>query len=265
MFFVLSKTIAFLLMPSNLLVILCALGLLLMATRWRRMGRWLAGGSVVLLLAAGYLPVARYLLNTLEERFPRWDASRGAPDGIVILGGAIHGVPGRPEDEPSLTGDGSRVLAIGRLARAYPDARIIYSSGDASLLANSRPEADFVPPLLDAMGVPRERVVLEPRSRNTEENAIFSKALAQPKPGERWLVVTSAWHMPRAVGCFRRVGFDVEAYPVGWRTPPDGGLWPLGVFGRGLAATDFAAHEWVGLVAYWLTGRTSALLPGPAR
>ena len=263
MFFVLSKTVAFLLMPSNILVLSCAAGVVLLFTRWRRAGRWLAGVSVVALLAIGYLPVGRLLLNVLEDRFPRWDASRGAPDGIVVLGGAIHGVPGRPGDEPSLTGDGARVVAIGRLARAYPNARVIYSSGDASLLANSRPEADLVPPLLDAMSVPRERVTLEARSRNTQENAIFSKELAQPKPGERWLVVTSAFHMPRAMGCFRRIGFEVEAYPVGWRTPPKVSLLPRGVFGAGLAMTDFAAHEWIGLVAYWLTGRTSELLPGP--
>ncbi|MDP2411881.1 MAG: YdcF family protein [Pseudolabrys sp.] len=263
MFFVLSKTVAFLLMPSNLLVLLCAAGLVLMATRWRRAGRWLAGMSVVLLLAIGYLPVGRLLVNVLEDRFPRWDASRGAPDGIVVLGGAIRDIPGRPADEPTLSGEGARVMAIGRLARAYPDARIIFSSGDASLRANRRPEADQLPPLLDAMGVPRERVTLERRSRNTHENAIFSKELAQPKPGERWLVVTSAFHMPRAIGCFRRAGFDVEAYPVSWRTADGGTVRPQGVFSSGLSATDFAAHEWSGLVVYWLTGRTDALLPGP--
>ncbi len=265
MFFVLSKTVAFLLMPSNLLMLLCVAGLALTATRWRRAGRWLAGVSVVLLLAIGYLPVGRLLINVLEERFPRWDASGGAPDGIVVLGGAIRDIPGRPADEPTLTGDGARVTALGRLARAYPNARIIFSSGDASLRANGRPEADLLPPLLDAMGVPRERVTLERRSRNTHENAIFSKELAQPKPGERWLVVTSAYHMPRAIGCFRRAGFDVEAYPVSWRTPKGGSWRPQGVFSSGLAATDFAVHQWIGLVAYWLTGRSTALLPGPVR
>jgi uncharacterized SAM-binding protein YcdF (DUF218 family) len=263
MFFILSKTAAFLLMPSNLLMLLCALGVALAVTRWRRAGLWLAGVSFVFLLLAGFLPVGSLLMNTLENRFPRWDASRGAPDGIVVLGGAIHGMPSRARDEPSLTGDAARVIAIGRLARAYPNARIIFSGGDASLLANGGREADYLPPLLDAMGVPRDRVTPESRARNTEENAVFSTELAQPKPGERWLLVTSAWHMPRAIGCFRRVGFSVEAYPVGWRTPERVALRPSRVFGSGLAMTDFAAHEWIGLVAYWLTGRTSALLPEP--
>ena len=81
--------------------------------------------------------------------------------------------------------------------------------------------------------------------------------------GERWLLVTSAQHMPRAVGCFRRVGFPVEAYPVDWHTFP---RWQPRFslqFGAGLALTDAVVHEWEGLLAYWLTGRTSALFPAP--
>ena len=104
------------------------------------------------------------------------------------------------------------------LARSFPQARIVYSGGDASLLGNQPDEAQFALPLLESFGVARARIALERRSRNTYQNAAFSKELVKPKPGERWLLVTSAHHMPRAVGCFRRVGFDVEAYPVDWRT-----------------------------------------------
>jgi len=124
-------------------------------------------------------------------------------------------------------------------------------------------EANFLYPLLDYFGIPRERVMLESRSRNTEENAVFSKELVQPKPGERWLLVTSAQHMPRAVGCFRRVGFAVEAYPVAWHTGKRVGLSPADVVSHGLGQLDSAVHEWLGLVVYRLTGRTSELLPGP--
>jgi uncharacterized SAM-binding protein YcdF (DUF218 family) len=108
------------------------------------------------------------------------------------------------------------------------------------------------------------RLTLEGRSRNTIENAIYSKALAHPKPGERWLLVTSALHMPRAIGTFRRAGFAVEAYPVDYQTNGWGDL--LDVFGSasgGLARTDNALHEWIGLIAYRITGKTSELLPGP--
>jgi uncharacterized SAM-binding protein YcdF (DUF218 family) len=104
---------------------------------------------------------------------------------------------------------------------------------------------------------------LELRSRNTEENAAFTKELVKPKAGERWLLVTSAEHMPRAVGCFRQAGFPVEAYPVSWHTRKQVSLRPGPVFSYGLARLDIATHEWIGLLTYWLTGRTSELLPGP--
>ena len=120
----------------------------------------------------------------------------------------------------TLSDAAERVTVIAKLARDYPNANIVFSSGDASLLGDQPAEADYLYPLLDSFGVPRARVMLEDKSRNTAENAAFVKALVKPKPGERWLLVTSAQHMPRAVGCFRRVGFPVEAYPVDWHTYP---------------------------------------------
>ena len=263
MFFILSKTAAFLLLPSNLLIMLGGVGLVLMVTRFQRAGRRLALGSLILLALLGFSPLGRVLSHGLESRFPPWDPGRGAPDGIVVLGGAIAPGLSRDYSDTVVGGDAGRVIAIATLARAYPNARIVYSGGDASLLGNGLSEANFLYPLLDYFGIPRERVMLESRSRNTEENAVFSKELVQPKPGERWLLVTSAQHMPRAVGCFRRVGFAVLAYPVAWHTGKRVGLYPADVVGHGLGQLDSAVHEWLGLVVYRLTGRTSELLPGP--
>jgi uncharacterized SAM-binding protein YcdF (DUF218 family) len=263
MFFVLSKTAAYFLLPSNLLITVGLTGLALTATRYRRAGKRMALGSLALLMALAVLPVGSTLLNILEDRFPPWDTSHGAPTGIIVLGGAI--APDLSQDRGvPFVGDGAgRLFALAKLARKFPSAHIIYSGGNGSLFPGGPAEADFLGPLLDDFGIPRQRVRLESRSRDTAENAIDSKEVAQPKPGDRWLLVTSAWHMPRAIGCFRRAGFPVEAYPVDWRTPRHPGfklsLSPL----ANLKRTDVVAHEWLGLVAYWLTGRTSALLPGP--
>jgi uncharacterized SAM-binding protein YcdF (DUF218 family) len=98
------------------------------------------------------------------------------------------------------------------------------------------------------------------------ENAVFSKAIVQPKPGERWLLVTSAYHMPRAIGVFRKAGFPVESYPVDWRTRgAKDALRPFGAMSDELRRTDTAVHEWVGLAVYWLIGHSSELFPGPTR
>ena len=263
MFFILSKTVGFLLLPSNLLILLALVGAVLLATRWSRAGLGMVIGAVVLLAMVGLFPVGAFLIHGLESRFPQWNAARGAPDGIIVLGNAISPKLSSAFGEPVFNGSGSRMLAMAKLSRAYPNARIVYSGGDASVFGNGVREADFVYPALESLGIARERVQLETQSRNTAENAAFTKLLVNPKPGERWLLVTSARHMPRAMGCFRKADFPVEAYPVGWRAADVLDLeWGRGL-ADGLERLDSAAYEWIGLLAYRLSGRTAELFPSP--
>jgi uncharacterized SAM-binding protein YcdF (DUF218 family) len=259
MFFVLSKTVALLLLPSNFLLGLGLAGVGLMMTRCKRDGAFTAAASLVLLAAASLLPVGDLLSHPLENRFPAWDASRGAPDGIVVLGGAIASGLSLEHGEPVIGDSGARIVAMARLANAYPNARIVYSGGDASLLGNEPPETNYVGPLLDYFGIPRARVVLESRSRNTAENAAYTKDLIKPKAGERWLLVTSAQHMPRAIGSFRKIAFPIEAYPVSWRTERT--LMSNRTIANRLARVDAATSEWIALFAYWLTGKTAERFP----
>lgn len=265
MFFILSKTIGFLLLPSNFLILFGLLGVILFGTRFKRAGIRLAATSLVLLAVAGFLPVGGFLAHILEDRFPPWTPAQGVPDGIIVLGGAINPVLSKARGAPQVSSSAERLIVVAALARAYPKARIVYSGGNASVFGGPS-EADYVLPLFESFGVARDRVTLERRSRNTAENAAFSKALIKPKPGEHWLLVSSAQHMPRAVGCFRKVGFPVEAYPVDWRTVPRfrlRDLVPPRYLSIRLQELDEAAHEWLGLTVYWLSGRTSAFLPGP--
>jgi uncharacterized SAM-binding protein YcdF (DUF218 family) len=264
MFFVLSKILGFFALPSNLLITFGLLGAALCATRFARAGRYLALGSLLLLAVAGFSPLGNALLGSLETRFPPWDATRGDPAGIVVLGGAITPDVSAARGEPALNEAAERVTVALALARRYPAAKIVYSGGDPGLLSRGAVEAEWAAELFDRFGLPRERVLLEARARNTAENARFTKDMIAPKDGERWLLVTSAAHMPRAVGAFRRVGFPVEAHPVDWRTRGAGDArLPFAVLSAGLARTDVAVHEWAGLLGYRLTGRTSEFFPGP--
>jgi uncharacterized SAM-binding protein YcdF (DUF218 family) len=114
------------------------------------------------------------------------------------------------------------------------------------------------------LGVPPERIIIEDKSRNTDENARFTFALLHPKPGQHYLLVTSAYHMPRTVGLFRKAGFDVVPYPVDYRTRGNwADLEPGGLASEGLAHVDLAMREWTGLVMYRLTGRIDSFFPGP--
>jgi uncharacterized SAM-binding protein YcdF (DUF218 family) len=263
MLYIASEILGFFAMPSNDLLALGFLGLFLMRSkRTTRAGRRLATAAMALILAFGLLPLGRLLMVPLEERFPPWDASHGAPDGIVVLGGVIEPeVADRPDS--GLNEAAERITAVAGLAHRYPAAKILFSGGDILLRPGSS-EAQAAGALLESFGIPASRLILEDQSRTTAENATFSRQFAIPKPSERWLLVTSAWHMPRAVGAFRKVGFPVEAYPVDYRTPGVAGLWiPFGSVSTGLRRTDTAMREWLGLVTYWLTGRSSALFPGP--
>jgi uncharacterized SAM-binding protein YcdF (DUF218 family) len=265
LFFILSKTVGVLLLPTNLLIVLGLAGALMAAmTRFARAGCRLMIAAIVLLALCAFSPSGNLLLYPLESRFPPWSAAQGAPDGIVVLGGPIDADLSVAHDAPVIRSAPDRIVAAAALARKYPNTRIVFSGGSANLFDNDAREADYAALLFESLGVDKTRVLMDRRSRNTYENALFSKELAAPKPGEHWLLVTSAFHMPRSIGLFRKVGFAVEPCPVDWRVGRSASdilaFTPLAT--DGLGRTDAAVREWIGLVAYWIAGRTSALFPG---
>ncbi|GJD49842.1 hypothetical protein OPKNFCMD_2577 [Methylobacterium crusticola] len=261
MFFVASKVLWFLATPSNLLLVVglagCGVAVL---TRRRALGLGLGLASLLALGAAGLSPVPAWLGAPLEERFPAFADDGGPVAGIVVLGGAVEPEASLAHGQLVLNDAGERMIALGDLARRYPEARIVFSGGSGRLRGGAS-EAEIVRRHAAGLGVEPGRLLYEERSRNTRENATYSAALAAPAAGERWLLVTSAWHMPRAVGCFRRAGFPVTPYPVDYRTA--GGDVPPAMAGRGLFQTDVAVREWAGLLAYHLAGYTDALFPAP--
>jgi uncharacterized SAM-binding protein YcdF (DUF218 family) len=266
LFFVLSKTLGIMLLPTNFLIGAGLIGAILLATRFASLGRRLMVASIVLLAICGFSPLGNWLLYPLEQRFPPWDAAQGAPDGIVVLGGSIDTDLSVAHGVPSFTHAVDRLTATASLARRYPNARIIFTGGSANLVSNDAREADYATEVFESLGIPAARITIERRSRNTQENAEFSKAVAAPKSGERWLLVTSAFHMPRSVGLFRKAGFNVEPYPVDWRAGGRADLMGLRVLSvDGLGLVDVAVREWMGLAAYWISGKTGAFFPGPVQ
>lgn len=265
MFFILSKTIGIMMLPSNFLIGIGLLGVVLCATRFASLGRKLMIASIVLLAIGGLSPMGNWLLYPLESRFPPWNPAQGAPDGIIVLGGPIDADLSAAHDATVIRTAADRIFATAELARRYPNARIVYSGGSGNLISTDARESDYAGRLLESLGIPKSRLIMERQSRNTQENAEFSKALVQPKSGERWLLVTSAYHMPRSVGLFRKAGFPVEPYPVDWRV---GGRRALLEFTNieddGLGRTDLGFREWLGLLAYWITGRIDSPFPGPS-
>jgi uncharacterized SAM-binding protein YcdF (DUF218 family) len=263
--FDIAKIVDFCLQPSALLLILLLAASVLLWTRHQKAARGLVVASAMLLLVGGLLPLSTWLILPLEDRFQRADLSGRDIDGIIVLGGAEDAHVAMGRNVHALNEAGERVTEALALARRYPKATLVFTGGAVAVLYPPSNEADAAKRLLQDFGITeRNRLVLEPKARNTWENAVYTKALLKPKPGERWLLVTSAWHMPRAMGAFREAGFAVEPWPVDYRTAGPSDRWRLlEAPSEGLRRLETALHEWIGLVAYRLLGRSNALFPSP--
>ncbi len=199
----------------------------------------------------------------LENRFPRAEPLDGPIDGIIMLGGAVNPPITADRGDPSVNDAAERVLAFADLVRRHPGARAVFTGGSGRLLAQDLKEDGSIRAALLQAGIPEGRVIYETDSRNTWENAVFSRDLVSPRPGERWLLVTSAMHMPRSVGIFRKIGWEVVPYPVDYRTRHDARPYARFELDRNLPTLDDAVREWIGLLSYRLMGRTDDLFPAP--
>ena len=241
--------------PSSVLLLAAVIGAAL-----RRRGRWLLWAALAIIAAVAIVPVGGLALARLEATFPPLK-SPARLDGILVIGGAIDARDFEAWPASGFTPAFGRLYEAARLAKAYPQARLIDIGGPTPSKPGRRSEADEAADVLVALGVPRARIEIERRSRNTYENAVNAAAIVHPRSGEIWVLVTSAFHMPRAMGCFRVAGFSPLADPVDYRWL---GSLSLGfnVVG-GLDDLDQAVHEYFGLVSYRLLGRTPSFWPSP--
>ena len=262
MSFVLSKVLWPLLAPANFLVAVLVVGVLALALGWRRFGFAFVGLATAALAFLTVAPVWAWVMVPLEARFPQ-PAWPDKVDGVIVLGGSVDTSATAAWKHPTVNHAADRLVEFAWLARKYPEARLVFTGGSGSLSNPEQLEAPVARAVLERMGAPVERMVFEDRSRNTYENAVFTKELMKPQPGETWVLITSAYHMPRSVGIFRKIGWPVLPDPVAYYSGlDDGERWGPNL-AKDLSVLDDAVHEWLGLVSYRLLGRTNALFPGP--
>jgi uncharacterized SAM-binding protein YcdF (DUF218 family) len=265
MAFLIGKLAFLLLRPSNLLLLIAVAGVVGLLLR-RRFGAPLVGVAVAAMAVCTLVPVGLWLAVPLENRFPPPPGDPARVDGIIVLGGGIDGRITQARGQPSFGATMERFAAIPELARRYPGARILFTGGVAwGGGSGAYPEAAVIARFLVGQGVPDGRVLLEDQARSTRANAMLTLRLARPQPGERWLLVTSAMHMPRSIGVFRRAGWpELRPWPVDYRST--GRFEWLGEpsLGQRLTELDLAAYEWWGLLYYRWLRYTDAIFPGPA-
>lgn len=261
MFFLLSKLLVPFETPSDLLLLILTLGVVFCwFAATRRLGVRLATLATAAYLMILALPVSDWVTAPLENRFP----PRALPthvDGIIVLGGAVNLEVSAQQGRPALNAEAERMTEFVRLAKRYQAARLVFGGG-SGLLTFQRgglSEADVARQFFMEQGLDPARVIFENRSRNTYENVAFSKAMARPKPGATWLLISSARDMPRTMGIFQKQGWPVVPVPVAFKA---GGAQSY-LLGDNLRKLDHAGHEWLGLLVYRITGKTSALFPAP--
>lgn len=249
--------------PAFVIPLVLLLAIALLWTPWRRFGRRVATIAAIAYVALIVLPVGGWLTMPLENRFPAPSEMPAQVDGILVLGGSVSPGLTVARGQPALNANAERLVEFVALARRYPDARLAFTGGGKSVGEGHPTEATISLLILDQLGLDTSRVVVEDRSTDTYGNAVLTREIVHPRAGETWLLVTSAWHMPRAMGAFRAAGWSVVPYPVDYTTGGalgvSVGLDPIYQF----PAITLAVHEWVGLLVYRLLGRSNELFPSP--
>lgn len=261
LFFWLSKTGWALAAPGSLLVFAAIALWLLLKLNAVRLARRLAGLTALALTLIALFPIGEWLLYPLESRFPQNPALPDHIDGIIVLGGTVDPAVSASWDQVETRATAEREFAFLALARRHPQARLVFTGGSGSLANQEGKEADWTRKLFAQQGLDVTGVTFERNSRNTYENALYSKRLVEPRPDENWLLITTAFHMPRSVGVFCKAGFPVIAYPVDHWTLRNNLLRTEWEFAANFYDVNIALQEWVGLLVYRLTGKTTGLLP----
>lgn len=248
--------------PSALLCLLVLGTFIAMLLRRNRLAFMLQAGATGIVFFFGLLPGGAWLALPLERRFPVIQDLPKDIAGIIALGGTERLAQSAAWGQPSLS-DPTPIAMLLALGRHYPHAKLVFTGGSSLPGAEALTESGIVRDFLREVGADAPRVMYEERSRNTLENALFTREMVRPHAGERWILVGQAASLPRAVGVFRHAGWDVIPVPAGFLTDGTARISGPPHLANRLSLASLAIHEWGGLLVYRLMGYTDELFPGP--
>lgn len=256
-FFFASKLLAIGLQVETWILGLAVLVFWALRTDRLRLAKRVAGTLVAAMVTIGVFPLGGSLLRSIEETYPVIHDLQTV-DGLIVLGGGEAPQASMVWEQPQLNDAGDRYVATLALAHQHPNARILFAGGSGRLrdVAGAPvSEASIAAKIFSDQGIAAERLLMEDRSRNTAENARLSMALADPAPDETWVLITSAYHMPRAMRSFEAAGWrGLVAYPVDFRSSTwrDGMKWDFTGHAKLL---NIALKERAGALVYKVLGQ----------
>ena len=261
LFFFVSKIIWIIVSPDSLLLILIIFSLVLLYLDKQKQAKILLSIVSGLLILISFFPIGEWLLYPLETRFQTNPVLPDKVAGIVVLSGSENTVLSPQWQQVELGDATERDLMFLTLGRKYPEAKLLFTGGSGSLLEQKDKAADIAKKLFKQLNFDVTRIIFEKESRNTYENAIYSKKIVEPVKNENWILITTGWHMPRSVGIFCKAEWPVIPYPVDHQTNKDNLFRISFNLSNNLRMLKIAIKEWLGLFAYYLSGKTTSFFP----
>ena len=213
------------------------------------------------MIAISIYPLGDLLLSPLEQRFIRPENLPNKIDGIIILGGSINQKESAAWGTLESNSSSERITKGAALAKMHPKTQIVFTGGSGLVMGTDLTEAEIAEQMLVELGLDKSRIVLEDKSRNTYQNATLTKKELNDNINGNWILITSAFHMPRSVGVFRKVGWNTIPFPVDFKSlPAEHRHFRFG-FEKNMKNLELAIHEWIGLAAYYYTDKSSELFP----
>ena len=263
MFFLLSKILWIVINAFNVILALLMLGWMLLFKK-PAAGKRLIGMGLLIIFFAGSGLLPGIMMRSLENRIPAGTIPSKI-NGVIVLAGMVNMESSR-KGLIELTEQSDRIIEGIIMLQKYPEAKLIITGGSGYLKQGENlKEADYLKKLAISLGVNEERILIERNSRNTHEHAVALAKILRAKEGGQWVLITSAFHMPRSFGCFKKEGLNVIPYPVDYKTtsnaPNNFSLISLLPTIGNISNFGIAIHEWLGLVTYRLMNYTSSVFP----
>ena len=260
MSFYLSKVLWLIINPFNILIFLFFLTIFFSILKKNKLTYFLLSFSLIFLVSFGIFPVGKYLIYKLEKNYHNSIILPDKVDGILILGGATNPFLSNEFNQINLSGSAERLVESITLIKKYTDAKIIFAGGSGDINHPKMDHARIAKQFFIQIGLDTNKMIFENKSRNTYENILFSKHIAKPKKNEKWIVITSAFHMNRAIFIGEKIDWALTPYAVDFTQPKIIKFTPNIKILKNFNAMQSGSHEWIGLMAYYLLGRTSRIL-----